>query len=288
VTYFRPTDLSDALQWLSEDHSAADRRIIAGCTDIFPATTAQTIRGPLLDVTAIRELRGITEFSDHWRFGATTTWTDVIRADLPAAFDGLKSAAREVGSVQIQNSGTLAGNLCNASPAADGSPVWLTLDASVELLSLSGSRVLPIATFLLGPRRTALAHGEIMTAILVPKSGAQGRSIFVKLGARKYLVISIAMVAVRLVEQNGLILQISVAVGSCSAVPTRLPLVEAALTNHRLKTPIGTLMTDDMVRVSLSPITDVRGDAAYRLSVATELVRRSITDLAGAPQERAA
>ena len=225
MIYFRPEKLTDALDWLSA-HASGNARVAAGCTDLFPATSASRLDGDILDVTAIDELRTIEQSEQGWRFGGAVTWTEIIRADLPPAFDSLKLAAHEVGSVQIQNVGTLAGNLCNASPAADGSPGWLTLDAKIVLASKSRIRELPLADFMVGPRRTAIAADEILTEIRVSDSAARGLSTFLKLGARKYLVISIAMVAARLTIEQDRISQAAIAVGSCSGVPVRLTDVE--------------------------------------------------------------
>ena len=127
--YHRPETLGDALALLAETPVT----LAAGCTDLFPATELQELPGAVLDLTAIADLRGVCTTSEGWRIGATTTWSDLIAADLPPAFDMLKQAAGEVGSVQIQNAGTIAGNLCNASPAADGVPPLLALDAVVEI-----------------------------------------------------------------------------------------------------------------------------------------------------------
>ena len=164
------------------------------------------------------------------RIGAATTWTDIVKAPLPAAFDALKQAAREVGSIQIQNRGTIGGNLCNASPAADGVPPLLALDATVELASARGRRLMPLSSFITGYRATALAQGEILSAVFVPSRSPQARSAFVKLGARRYLVISILMAAA-LVERDGdgRISRVAIAVGAASPVARRLPELEAAL-----------------------------------------------------------
>ena len=140
---------------------------------------------------------------EGWRLGATTTWAELIEAPLPPLFDGLKQAAREVGGRQIQNAGTVAGNLCNASPAADGVPPLLALDAEVELAGRAGTRRLPLAAFITGNRRTVLAPGELLVAIHVPKPAHDARSAFLKLGARRYLVISIAMAAATLEIEDG-------------------------------------------------------------------------------------
>lgn len=275
VPYFRPNDLRSALAWLA-DHDAT---IAAGCTDLFPATTAQHLAGPILDITAIPELRGISADDTHWRLGATTTWSDLIAADLPASFDALKLAAREVGSRQIQNVATLAGNLCNASPAADGVPCLLTLDAEVELRSHRAERVLPLSDFITGVRRIDRAPDELVTAIRVPRASADGSSAFLKLGARKYLIISIAMVAARLVERDGLIDDIAVSVGACSATAVRLGDVEAALVGQPASPAIADRAADALVARALSPIDDLRSDADGRQVIAGELVRRCIAAL---------
>ena len=182
IGYAKPRSVAEALGLLA----AGRWRIVAGGTDFYPAQGARPLRDDVLDINGLSELRGIAETPDHWMLGARTTWTDIVRQDLPSAFDALSQAAREVGSVQIQNTGTLAGNLCNASPAADGVPALMVLDAEVELRSAAGTRHLPLPDFILGNRRTALRPDELMTAIRVPKRSAGGSSAFVKLGARRY------------------------------------------------------------------------------------------------------
>ncbi|RUU08077.1 xanthine dehydrogenase family protein subunit M, partial [Mesorhizobium sp. M6A.T.Ca.TU.002.02.2.1] len=185
IRYAKPTTVDEALALLGE----ASWRILAGGTDFYPAQGAKPFRENVLDINGLATLRGIAETEDHWVIGARTTWTDLVRHPLPAAFDALKQAAREVGSVQIQNVASIAGNLCNASPAADGVPALLVLDAEVELRSTAMARHLPLEKFILGNRRTELQPGEMVTAIRVPKNAGTGTSAFVKLGARRYLVI---------------------------------------------------------------------------------------------------
>src|SRR6478672_6123269 len=120
------------------------------------------------DVTGIAALRGISANPAGWRLGATTTWSELIETALPPLFDGLKQAAREVGGRQIQNAGTIAGNLCNASPAADGVPCLMALDAEIEIAGAVPRR-LPLRQFITGVRTTALAPGELVVAIHVPR-----------------------------------------------------------------------------------------------------------------------
>lgn len=274
--YHRPDNLDDALAVLAEKPVT----LAAGCTDLFPATEKQELPGAVLDLTAIAGLRGVTIGPDGWRFGATTTWSDVIAAELPAAFDMLKQAARKIGSVQIQNASTIGGNLCNASPAADGVPPLLALDARVELSSINGLRNVALGAFLTGVRQTVLKPGEIVSAILIPKKAGQGQSRFAKLGAREYLVISIAMVAVRLVEDHGKVSEIALSVGSCSAVATRLTELEQRLTGQPIA-GLASRIDQHMLAEKLSPISDVRADAPYRITAATELLQRMVADLTG-------
>ena len=150
----RPESVAEAARLLASGPWA----VLAGGTDLYPAHVGRPISQPLLDITAVAGLRGIRRDERGWTIGATTTWTDVVRADLPPLFAALKAAAREVGGVQIQNTGTVAGNVCNASPAADGTPVLLALGAAVVLQSARGERELPIGEFVLGSRRTCLLY----------------------------------------------------------------------------------------------------------------------------------
>jgi CO/xanthine dehydrogenase FAD-binding subunit len=272
--YLRPTCLDEALQAL-----ARPRTVLAGGTDFYPARVGRAIDEDILDITGITALRGITSSDRGWRLGATTTWSELLETPLPPLFDGLKQAAREVGGRQIQNAGTLAGNLCNASPAADGVPPLLALDAEVELMGPAGSRRLPLTAFITGNRRTVLGPGELMVAVHVPAPAHDARSAFRKLGARRYLVISIAMAAATLEVEAGRIAAARIAVGACSAVAQRLPLLEAALSGAALDQRL-----DNRVEAAhlapLAPIDDVRGSAAYRRDAAVTVLRRLLSDLA--------
>lgn len=272
--YLIATTLPEALGALGHPGAA----VIAGGTDWFPAQGRKPLTAPLVDITRIPGLRGITRDSDGWRIGAATTWTDLIRAPLPPAFDGLKAAAQEVGSVQIQNTGTIAGNLCNASPAADGVPPLLTLDAHVELTATNGTRRMPLSDFLQGPRQTARQPSELLTAILVPDQPAASQGAFLKLGARHYLVISIAMVAALVTLQQGRITRAAIAIGACSATAQRLPALEAALAGQSVAHTLAqgpALVTAEHLS-PLSPITDIRASASYRRDAATTLVARTL------------
>ncbi|TYC61723.1 xanthine dehydrogenase family protein subunit M [Rhodobacterales bacterium] len=272
MQFHRPETVEDALHLMAGQPA----KLLAGGTDFFPALGGRRTSDAVVDLTGIASLSGIARSGSSWRIGAMTRWAQIRDADLPRQFLGLQLAAREVGSIQIQNTGTIAGNLCNASPAADGVPPLLALDADVEIAGPDGTRVIPLFDFITGVRRTELKPGEIVTAVLVPDAPAS-RSAFLKLGARRYLVISIAMVAANVVLSSGGALDgIAIAVGACSAVAQRLRKLEENLT--------GTVPgSEDFQKAiaeyglhELTPIDDVRASADYRLAAVRTLIARAV------------
>jgi CO/xanthine dehydrogenase FAD-binding subunit len=272
--YLRPHCLDEALTALARPHV-----VLAGGTDFYPARVGRAIGEDVLDIGGIAILRGISGNSAGWRLGATTTWSELIESDLPPLFDGLKQAAREVGGRQIQNAGTLAGNLCNASPAADGVPCLLALDAEIEIASPTGSRRLPLSQFITGVRRTALAPGELVVAIHVPRPRHEARSAFLKLGTRRYLVISIAMAAATVEVADGRVASARIAVGACSPVAARLPQLEAALAGAPFDGRLAERVEAAHL-APLAPIDDVRGSAAYRSDAVVTVLRRLLEGFA--------
>ena len=279
--YFRPGTLDEAVHVLA----AHGGQILSGGTDFFPALGDRPLPGSVVDVSGISEIKGIAIDEDQIRIGGLTTWSQVIAAPLPRCFDALKSAAREIGAVQIQNRATVAGNLCNASPAADGVPPLLALDAQVELVSAAGSRRMPLGDFIVGNRKTLRRPDEILSSVIVPRQFDDAASAFLKLGARRYLVISIAMVAVIVkvkVKSDGasFVAAARVAVGSCSAVATRLIALENALLGAPARIGLGALVFREHL-TALSPIDDVRATASYRIDAARTLIARALDACVG-------
>jgi CO/xanthine dehydrogenase FAD-binding subunit len=274
--YARPTALADALSLLGQ----GPRLILSGATDIYPARVGRPLVEPVLDISAIGELRGIgQDEAGGWRIGARVSWTELAETALPPLFDALRAAAREVGGRQIQNSGTVVGNICNASPAADGAPCLLAMNASIELASGAGRRRLPLDEYLLGNRQTARRPDELATAILVPAPRHRAVSTFRKLGARRYLVISIVMLAIVLeVEGAGRIAGARVCVGACAPTAKRLPRLEHRLVGQVLGPGLGRHVDLPCIDV-LSPIDDIRATAAYRREACLVLLRRALEAL---------
>ena len=276
-SYLRPTTVEEAVAALS----AGPRTVIAGGTDFYPARLGRPISEDLLDITAIPALRGIADEPAAWRFGAATTWTDILECPLPPLFTGLKLAAREVGGRQIQNAGTIGGNLCNAAAAADGVPVWLSLDAEVELIGADGTTRLRVADFVLANRITARRPDQMLAAVIVPKPRHPARTTFRKLGARRYLVISIVMVAAAVELTDGEVSAARIAVGACAPTARRLPALEAVLLGRPCNRNLADAVAPEHLE-PLAPIDDVRASAAYRTDAALTLIRRALADL-GSP-----
>jgi CO/xanthine dehydrogenase FAD-binding subunit len=270
LLYNLPSDLNSALQLLVN----FDGKIIAGGTDVYPSAKQGQMPRNLVDLSSIPEISGITFVDDLFRIGATTTWSEIVKAELPCAFDALKQAALEIGSIQIQNAGTIGGNICNASPAADSVPPLLALDARVELQSAKhGTRILKLSDFILHVRKTALGRDELVTALVIPRPSQNAKSSFEKLGSRRYLVISITMVAAVIeCTSSGIIEAAKIAVGSCSPVAQRLEKLEADIIGLK---PEQVEVTPDHL-ATLSPIDDVRGSKDYRMEVVAKQCERAI------------
>ena len=270
--FLRPGTLDEALAALAETRAT----VLSGGTDLFPALSFGPLRGAVLDISAISELKGIRFTDSYIEIGGRATWSEIVSANLPRGFDGLKAAAREIGAVQIQNQATVAGNICNASPAADGLAALMALDAELTLASHLRLRTLPLGDFVLGNRKTQLQPDELLTSMRIPRRLENAASSFLKLGARRYLVISIVMVAANLVaDSERRIREALICVGSCSPKALRLVELERALAGWRLDAEISKLVRTEHFS-TLTPIDDVRATAAYRRDAAETLVKRAL------------
>ena len=270
--YLRPSSLQEALEALATTGGT----LLSGGTDIFPPLSDRPLSGPVIDISGLREIAGIRMTDSYVVIGGRTSWTEIVKSSLPRGFDGLKAAAREVGSVQIQNQGTVAGNICNASPAADGVAALMALDAEVTLTSRSGSRHIALTDFVLGNRKTVRRPDELLTSVQIPRRLENAASSFLKLGSRRYLVISIVMVAANLVtDAQGMIREALICVGSCSPKALRLAALEQTLLGAPARRGISAVVRQEHL-APLSPIDDVRGSATYRLDAAKTLLARAL------------
>jgi CO/xanthine dehydrogenase FAD-binding subunit len=265
LTLTRPRTIHDALRMLRDDHELVP---MAGCTDLYVALNFGTLAGTkFLDLWPLTRLRKIEVVDDVLRIGALATFTDIIlsrrvRSWLPM----LVEASRQIGGAQIQNRGTLGGNVGNGSPAGDSLPVLAAADATVLLRNAESERRVKFTEFYSGYRQSVRRPDELILAIEIPRQ--DGAQWFRKVGTRAAQAISkIVMAGVR--DPAGPRL----ALGSVAATTVRLPKTESALGRG--------LSIEDAVRAletEITPIDDVRSTAEYRLTVASNLLRRFWAD----------
>lgn len=275
-----PTSLPDALAILA----AEPARPIAGGTDLMVALTGELGPPPerVLDLWRLDELRGIGVDGGDMSLGALTTYTEIRRS--PACREhvpALVEAAATIGAAQIQNRGTLGGNVANASPAGDTLPVLLALDASFVLASVRGERMVPAREFWTGYRTTALAPDELLVRIRIPL--AAGRETrFRKVGTRRAQSISKVVLALsyRDGSQSGPWSEVRVALGSVAPTPIRVARTEAALEGQP-PTPQVADAAAETLASELRPIDDVRSTAEYRRLVAARVLHRLIREAGG-------
>lgn len=260
LALLRPGTVAEAVEMLRAQGPLVP---LAGCTDVYVGLNFGTLAATrFMDVWPLRELRGIGEMDGGVRIGALTTHTDLATSPLIAErLPMLAAACREVGGVQIQNRGTLGGNVANASPAGDTLPVLAAADAVVVLRSVDGERRIPINAFYTGYRASHMRPDELIVAIEVPR--VDGAQWLRKVGTRAAQAISkVVMAAVRGDRPR-------IALGSVAATVVRLPRTEDALAAGASLDEAREVLMDE-----IHPIDDIRSTADYRRRVAANLLAR--------------
>ncbi len=273
----RATDLAAALE------AKADRpglRVLAGGTDLMVLFEMGVERPEaVLDIWGVDELRGIEQQGDSLRIGALTTFTElkehaVVGGRLPI----LAAAASEVGAVQIQNRGTLGGNVVNASPAADGVPPLLALDAELEIASASGRRRRPLNGFYTGYKQMDLGDDELLVAIHVTLPPGDGVQWFRKVGTRRAQSIAKVVAAATARRAGPQLSDVRIALGSVGPTILRMPRTEALLQAR----PLTADLVEEVRRstqAEVTPIDDVRSTARYRRAISGNIVARWVAEL---------
>lgn len=253
-----PRSLRAALNMLRDDDSIVP---VAGCTDLYVALNFGTLTARrFMNLWRLNELRGIARHGGGVRIGALSTYTEILQSSLiRRALPMLASAASEIGGVQIQNRGTLGGNVANASPAGDTLPVLAAVDANVELRSSTSTRHVPFSSFYTGYRKTVARPDELIVAVHVP--AVRGRQWFRKVGTRAAQAISKVVFAGVGGETP------RVALGSVGPTVVRLPRTEAALAAGASVPEAQRTLLEE-----IAPIDDIRSTAEYRRRVAANLL----------------
>ena len=259
----RPRTLDEALQMLRDDSEIVP---LAGCTDLYVAVNFGTLSGSkFLDLWPLEPLRRIRLSNGTLTIGALATYTEIIRSrhvkrHLPMLVD----SARQIGGPQIQNRGTIGGNIANASPAGDALPVLSAADAVIVLRSAADERRVPFNEFYTGYRKSVRRPDELIVAVEVPP--VSGQQWFRKVGTRAAQAISkIVMAGVRDARPR-------IAIGSVAPTVVRVPRTEEALANGSIDDAAEILASE------IAPIDDVRSTAEYRRTVTVNLLRRFWAD----------
>jgi len=276
VRYFKCNSLTEALGLLVDKETRFP--LLAGGTDLIVQWGGRMPEG-VIDIGGIEELKLIVQRENVVEIGALVSHaaiaaSKIVQSDCPALVDACKT----VGAIQIQNRGTIGGNVVNASPAGDTPPVLMAFDAKVELTSLSGRRHIPLREFYLSYRKTALKPDEILTKIIIPKQKPDEKAAFYKIGTRKAQAISKVVMCVRSKVHNGVVEDIAIAIGSVAPIVVCAPKTEDFLKGKKLDDKI-----IDEAKKSLSneikPIDDIRSTADYRRFVAGNLLGSCLNGL---------
>lgn len=271
--YHQPTTIKEATQLLA---TLENTKLIAGGTDLIPKMKQRLLEPEhVINLKKIPEIEGIKEKEDSIWIGATTKLRKIeksqpIKEKLPL----LHMTTKTIGSVQIRNMGTLGGNVCNASPAADGALGLVTLNAIAHVAGASATRDVPMADFFTGPGTTVLEKDEFITGFTVPYPDENTGYHFITIG-RTALDISTISIAVTLTKEKDKIKTARIALGSVAPIPLRLPMVEEYLKG---KTLDDELIKDaaQKVRDGINPITDIRGSAEYRRECAKGMAMEAL------------
>ena len=271
IRYAKPRSLDEALALLGE----ARWKILAGGTDFYPALGNRPLAENVLDINGLAARRGVSETASHIIVGARTTWTELIRHPLPPAFDALKQAAKEVGSTQIQNMASVAGNLCNASPAADSVPAMIAAGATATIVGAEGRREVPVEQIPVGPGRTSLKKGEVIVAVTLPPRKVRSGDAYLRFIPRTEMDIAVVGVGVNLsIDESGTCTAARVAIGAVAPTALLVPEAGASLVGTRLD-EAALDKAAAAVRAACRPIDDKRGTAEYRTRISSVIFKRA-------------
>ena len=280
IEYIRVSELDEALRLLSRKE---DVRVLAGGTDLVVDMKIGRYKPKtIIDISGIKNLRYIVDENDKIRIGALTKIQDIVESPIiKEKLPVLAEAASMLGSWQIRNMATIGGNLCNASPAADSAPPLLVHEAKIKLVSIEGTREIPITEFFTGPRKTVIHKTELLYEVIVPYDADFARSYsYVKVGRRNSFTLSVVAVATVLKVRNGVIEDVRIALNAVAPTPVRARSVESFLKGKGVRDEV-IEKASELVLNDISPISDVRASAEYRKHLSKVLVRDSLQKALG-------
>lgn len=275
--YLRPKNLEEALKFL--DKYGEEAKLLAGGTDLIVKMKDGVVKPKyVIDSSHLRELKFILRGNGVIKIGALTTLREIETSPIiQEHVHVLSDAVKKMASWQIRNLGTIGGNLCNASPAADTAPPLLVLEAKLKLTSYEGERIVPIDQFFTGPGETVLKSNELLTEIQIPITLKDSGSAFLKLGRRAAYTLSIVSVAALVTVEDRVFRDVRIALGSVAPTPIRARKTEdkfrwLPVTEEVIKENCNHVVED------ISPISDVRASAEYRREMSIVLTKRALIE----------
>jgi carbon-monoxide dehydrogenase medium subunit len=278
--YIKPRSIDEALDLIGENNSG-DVKVYAGGTDVIPRLKSRLILTPkvLIDLKGIPDLDYIEiDEKDGLRIGAMATISSVAHSpQVRENFGILSEAASSIASTQVQNRGTIVGNICNAVPSADSAPALLCLGAKLSCVSSRAKRVIDIEDFFTGPNQTALNPDELVKEIRIPNMPPKSKGVYIKLSPRSRMDLAVVGVGAVVAQDNGLIQDIRIALGAVAPTPMRARRAEDVLKGEKVLSE--TVMKAAKIASEESePIDDHRASAEYRRMMVEVLVKRAINN----------
>jgi len=276
--YHAPKTLAEAVELMNTLDNA---KPVIGGTDLVPLLREAACRpSHLVDLNNVAELNYVREEDGFICIGATTTHSQVAASELMRKAPAVVDAVSRIGSPQIRNRGSVAGNLCNASPAADSAPPLLVYDAEVEIVSGDETAIIPLPELFAGPKINSLEPNELVTEIRFPVPPESSSSSFKRIARRKAFTLSMVSAAAYVEMEGGVCTEARVAFGSVAETPIRAPGVEELLAGKELDSQ--TISdAEEAAKQGVAPITDVRGTAEYRKAMCGVLLRRALNTAVG-------
>jgi len=275
MRYVAPRTLEQAIELLSGEEGRA--RVLAGGTDLLiQLRSGRTDPELLVDIKAIPELRSIAVEAGAYRIGAAVTCMELIEnAAFVQSWPGVVDGAKYIGSIQVKGRATLGGNLCNASPAADGVPALIAAGAIACIVGPQGRREAPVEDFVTGPGTTSLGNGEFLVSFLLPRRASNSGDAYLRFTPRTEMDIAVVGAAVNLIlDAKGVCSQARVSLGAVAARALLVPEAAAALIDTKVdETALERLAA--AASAACRPIDDKRGTKEFRIKVAGVMARRA-------------
>ena len=272
--YYKPETLKETLLLLDEYGCGA--HLLAGGTNIIVDIKLLRIEPKaLVDIGGIKELSGIEFNGKELKIGAGVTISELEKSEIVREkYTALFEAAQAIGTTQIKNSATVAGNICNASPAADTAPPLIVFDAQIEIVNSKGIKKISINDFFTGYKKTILQTGDIVKSIILPCPPPKTGSAFDRI-TRTASDLSQANASVLITMCNGICRDLRIALGAVNVIPVRAIKSENVLRGKKINENL-IKEAANIVTGEISPIDDVRSSAEYRRDVAIILVKRAL------------